>query len=92
MVSYLLIRVLDRASYLNYRNNRMSEIEDARKIASVEIENAFGHKTAMLYDKYFADKDLKEVLSTLEDLLSRIIGPRRTSEKMIHIQDVLKMS
>lgn len=70
----------------------MSAVDDARQIASVEIANAFGEKSAMLYDKYFADKDLKEILSTLEDLLARMIGARRTQEKMHNIQNVLKMS
>lgn len=86
---------LDKRYVLDYGETiltSMSAVDDARQIASVEIANAFGEKTAMLYDKYFVDKDLKEILSTLEDLLARMIGTRRTQEKMHNIQNVLKMS
>lgn len=69
----------------------MGMTEDARDIASLEIEHEFGERTAELYKQYFASKNSDEILKTLSDLLTDILGPKRADEKMQHIKNVLQV-
>jgi hypothetical protein len=69
----------------------MGMTEDAREIAYLEIDHAFGDHTADLYKEYFASKKPDEILKTLQDLLTDVLGPKQAEEKMKHIQNVLKV-
>lgn len=64
--------------------------QEVLDIAYIEIESAFGDTTASLYKEYFKHKKTDEVLSTLRDVLSDNLGPKKTEEKMQHIENVLK--
>lgn len=69
----------------------MGMTEDARDIAYIEIDHAFGERTAELYKQYFANKKPEEILSSLHDLLTDMLGPKRAEEKMQHIKNVLQV-
>lgn len=58
-------------------------------IAYFEIEDYFGEKTAILYKRFFLDKDDKTILSVLEALLVEVIGESKAKEKMRHISNIL---
>lgn len=66
-------------------------VEDARDIASLEIEHEFGERTAELYKQYFASKKPDEILKTLSDLLTDLLGPKQAEVKMTHIRNVLQV-
>jgi hypothetical protein len=68
----------------------MSMVDDARKIASLEIEHEFGERTAELYKEYFASKNPEEILEVLSDLLTDILGPKQALEKIAHIRNILQ--
>jgi hypothetical protein len=69
----------------------MGMVEDARDIASLEIEHEFGERTAELYKQYFASKKPDEILKTLSDLLTDLLGPKQAEVKMTHIRNVLQV-
>lgn len=69
----------------------MGMVEDAREIAYVEIEHEFGERTAELYKEYFASKKPDEILKTLSDLLTDILGPKQAEVKMTHIRNILEV-
>lgn len=69
----------------------MGMTEDAREIAYIEIGHALGDKTADLYKEYFATKKPDEIMSSLKELLSGVLGPTQADQKMKHIQNVLQV-
>ncbi|MEN9407864.1 MAG: hypothetical protein RLZZ455_1080 [Candidatus Parcubacteria bacterium] len=69
----------------------MGMVEDARDIASLEIEHEFGERTAELYRQYFSSKKPDEILKTLSGLLTDLLGPKQAEIKMTHIRNVLQV-
>lgn len=66
-------------------------VEDARDIAVLEIEHEFGERTAELYREYFSSKKPDEILNTLSDLLTDILGPKQAEIKLTNIRNVLQV-
>ncbi len=62
------------------KRNDMDNDIDVRQEAVTIISSVLGEKTASLYSKYYEDKSVKVILSSLDELLTEHMGQKKADE------------